>query len=63
MGIKAIKEKLPEKSFVQIHKSFIVAVNSITAIRKNSIFINDLELYIGETYKDEVQKILKGINN
>jgi DNA-binding LytR/AlgR family response regulator len=58
-GMKAIKEKLLENSFVQIHKSFIVAVNSITAIRKNSIFINDLELYIGETYKEEVQKILK----
>jgi DNA-binding LytR/AlgR family response regulator len=58
-GMKAIKGKLLENSFVQIHKSFIVAVNSITAIRKNSIFINDLELYIGETYKEEVQKILK----
>jgi DNA-binding LytR/AlgR family response regulator len=59
MGIKAMKEQLPGISFIQIHKSFIVAVSHITAIRKNSLFINDLELDIGNTYKDEVQKILK----
>jgi two-component system, LytTR family, response regulator len=59
-GIKAMKEKLPARSFMQIHKSFIVAVSRITAIRKNSLFINDLEFFIGETFKKGVQSIVKG---
>ncbi len=58
-GLKSIREKLPERSFLQIHKSFIVSVNNITAIRKNSLFIDDLELYIGDSYKEEVRRTLK----
>ncbi|MDP4280817.1 MAG: response regulator transcription factor [Bacteroidota bacterium] len=59
MGIKAMKEELPEASFIQIHKSYLVAIPSITSIRKNSIFIGDTELFIGDTYKEEVQKLLE----
>jgi DNA-binding LytR/AlgR family response regulator len=60
-GLKSIKEKLPASSFLQIHKSFIVSINCITAIRKNSLFIDDLELFIGDSYKDETQRILKSV--
>ncbi len=59
MGIKAMKEQLPENAFIQIHRSFIVSIDSITAFRKNSIFINDKELLVSDTYKDQLQKILK----
>lgn len=58
-GMKAIKEQLPEASFIQVHKSFIISLDHVTAIRRNSVFINDLEIDIGKTFKDEVQKVLK----
>jgi len=60
MGLKAMKEQLPPDSFMQIHKSFIVAVNRITSIRKNSLFIQDHEFFIGDTYKENVRKLIQG---
>ncbi|HNW76255.1 MAG TPA: LytTR family DNA-binding domain-containing protein [Bacteroidales bacterium] len=60
MGLKAMKEQLPPDSFMQIHKSFIVAVGRITSIRKNSLFIQDHEFFIGDTYKENVRKLIQG---
>jgi two-component system, LytTR family, response regulator len=47
---------------MRIHKSNIVSIDSITAIRKNSVFIKDLELPVGETYRDIILQ-LTGKNN
>lgn len=57
-GIKSTLEHLPQDSFIQVHKSFILSVKCITSIRKNSVFIKDKEFLVGETYKDAVQKLL-----
>jgi two-component system, LytTR family, response regulator len=48
---------LPADKFIRIHKSYFVSVAGITAIRKNSVFIGDLELPIGETYREGVRQI------
>lgn len=58
MSIKAIEEQIPVPKFVRIHKSYIVAVESVTAIRKNSIFIGEKELSVGETYNDSIAKLM-----
>jgi len=52
MSMKAVEEELPLSKFIRIHKSYILAVDSITAIRKNSVFIHDLELPVGDNYKE-----------
>ena len=57
-NLKAMEEQLPASQFIRIHKSYLVAIESITAIRKNSVFIGNMELPIGETYKDAVEKLL-----
>lgn len=54
MSMKAIEEQLPHNMFIRIHKSFIVSKEYITSIRRNSVFIGDVELPIGENYKDAV---------
>ncbi len=56
-SMKALEEQLPASKFLRIHKSYVAGIESITAIRKNSVFINDLELPIGETYRDVIYKI------
>ncbi len=53
LNLKAIVEKLPTKKFVRVHRSYIVALDKISAIRKNKIIIGDKEIPIGEHYKDE----------
>jgi len=54
MSMKAMEEELPAAGFIRIHKSYIVSVDSITAVMKNSVFIGDLELPVGENYRDEM---------
>jgi len=54
MNMKTIEDQLPAAKFLRIHKSYIVSVDYITAIRKNSVFIDDMELPVGENYRDAV---------
>ncbi len=52
MSIKAIEEQLTGSPFVRIHKSYLVSLPSITSVRKNSVFIQAMELPIGENYRE-----------
>lgn len=54
MSMKGIEEELPPGEFIRIHKSYIISVSHITAVMKNSVFIGDLELPVGENYRDEM---------
>jgi two-component system LytT family response regulator len=54
---KTLESELPAEKFLRIHKSYIVAVASITAIRKNSLFIGELELPVGETYRNTLRQL------
>jgi two-component system LytT family response regulator len=57
MSTRLMEAELPPAQFIRIHKSYIVAIASITAVRKNSIFIKELELPIGETYRDVIVQL------
>jgi len=57
MPMKTIEEQLPASAFIRIHKSYIVSVSYITAIRKSSVFIDSLELPLSDTYRDAVGAI------
>ncbi len=54
ISMKGIEEELPQGEFIRIHKSYIVSVSHITAVMKNSVFIGELELPVGENYRDEI---------
>jgi DNA-binding LytR/AlgR family response regulator len=43
--------------FIRVQKSFIVSKDYITSIRKNSVFINDMEIPVGDSYKDAVAEL------
>jgi two-component system LytT family response regulator len=57
-SMKSIEEELPEH-FERIHKSFIVNINKITAIRKNSLFVDEKELPVSDSYKQVIEKLIK----
>ncbi len=57
MPMKTIEEQLPAEKFIRIHKSYIVAVAFITAIRKTSLFIHTLELPVSDNYRDAIAAI------
>ncbi len=54
LTMKAMEEQLPSSMFVRVQKSFIVSKDYITSIRKNSVFINDVEIPVGDNYKDAI---------
>lgn len=54
MTMKSIEEQLPGSMFLRVQKSFIVSKEYITSVRKNSVFINDLEIPVGDNYKDAI---------
>jgi two-component system LytT family response regulator len=54
---KTLEGELPADRFLRIHKSYIVAVAAITAVRKNSLFIGELELPVGETYREALRRM------
>ncbi|GAC1705380.1 MAG: LytTR family DNA-binding domain-containing protein [Flavisolibacter sp.] len=58
-SISGIEKLLPESKFLRIHKSYILSVHSITAVRKGSVFIGDREFPVGETFKDAVLKLTR----
>jgi DNA-binding LytR/AlgR family response regulator len=57
MSLKSMEEKLPPGKFVRTHKSFIVSIDKVTAIRRDVVCINDHEIPVGESFKDSVSKI------
>ncbi len=57
LTMKSIEEQLPAAMFARVQKSFIVSKEYITSIRKNSVFINDVEIPVGDNYKDVISTL------
>ena len=58
-SLKAIELQLPANKFIRIHKSYLIAISEITAVRKNTIFIKEMELPVGETFRDVIDKLIR----
>lgn len=58
ISLKALEEKLPSSKFMRMNRSFIVSLEKISAITKNSVFINKTEITVGEQYKETFKVIV-----
>lgn len=52
--ISYLEERLPKEQFVRIHRSYLVAINKITAFSSTNVEIKEIELPIGRSYKQFV---------
>jgi len=52
--MKKLLEELPARSFMRVHKSFIISRNKIKYIEGNHIQVEDKSIPIGATYRNEV---------
>ena len=54
LNIKDLEERLPAKSFMRVHKSYIVSLNKIRALDGNQILFKSIKAYVplGETYRN-----------
>jgi DNA-binding LytR/AlgR family response regulator len=53
--LKHFIDKLPPGRFARIHRSYAVAINKIRKIESNDLFIDDIKLPIGKTYKNTLK--------
>jgi two-component system, LytTR family, response regulator len=61
LNMKDLEEKLSEKYFMRVQKSFIVALNKVTGVEGNMIRMKNIkaEILMGDTYRHKVQSFLK----
>lgn len=57
--LKTLEEQLPADKFIRIHNSFIVALQAIDVVHKNSVQIRGTMLPIGETYKKSFRDFIE----
>lgn len=58
LTLKALEEKLPTGRFLRVHKSFIVAADQITAIKRDWLVVGKTELPMSDFYKENVARLL-----
>jgi DNA-binding LytR/AlgR family response regulator len=57
--ISAIEAKLPNKKFLRIHRSYIIALKHISSFTNEEITVNNIALTISRSYKKDVLQILE----
>jgi len=58
MSLKAIEDKLASYRFIRIHKSYIVSIDKINAIKRDVVSIGHVELPLGDNYKANLANLI-----
>jgi len=58
LTMKALMEKLNEKEFIRVHRSYIIPVNRIESVKRKLITIAGEEIPVGKNYEDNLKVIL-----
>jgi len=56
MTLKAFEEKMPSSKFMRLHRSYIVALDKIDSVTKNSVQIGKEIIPVTEQYKEVFNK-------
>lgn len=56
-SLKALEEKLPSSRFLRIHRSFIVSLDRLTALTRNSVQVGGVTIPVSPQYKDAYQEL------
>jgi two-component system response regulator LytT len=59
MSLKILEKKLPEKKFMRVHRSFIVALDKVESIERGQIIINKERITVAEQYKNKFQMFIE----
>lgn len=57
-SLKSLEEKLPARRFMRVHRSFIVSLDKINSITRNSLQIGKINIAVGDQYKDAFNQFL-----
>jgi two-component system, LytTR family, response regulator len=56
--LKMMEDMLPASHFLRVHRSYIVALDKITAVQGNVVEIKKVQIPAGTTYKEELVRRL-----
>ena len=59
MTLKNILEKLPDDKFARVHRSYIISLGKIDSVRNKRIKIGEVEIPIGSSYSDNINKVIE----
>lgn len=51
--LRAISQKLPKSAFMRVHRSYIVKVGKISQVRGSKVFLDKIEIPIGDYYRED----------
>jgi len=57
--LKELAETLPQPPFLRVHKSFIVSLDKIRMVDGNTIYIQDKEIPVSDTYREQLYKLIR----
>lgn len=57
-SLKALEEKLPASKFMRVHRSFIVNLDKISAVTRNTIQIGATSIPVSDQYKEPFNQFL-----
>ena len=57
--MKKMEEQLPKRDFVRVHKSFIVGLRHIGSVERSRIFIGDVIIPVGDSYRDAFYEVIE----
>lgn len=60
--ISYLEQKLPEGKFIRVHRSFIIALDKVSAFSSTSVKINTHDIPIGRNYKSQALNALNKSN-
>lgn len=62
LTMKDLEDRLPAARFLRIHRSFIIAVDKITAIEGNTVLLRNVKesILLGETYRPAFLEKMRG---
>jgi DNA-binding LytR/AlgR family response regulator len=58
LSMKALTDKLSAEKFVRVHKSYIVAIDKISFIRRNRIHIGEQVIPVSDFYREDLLKLI-----
>lgn len=59
MNIQALSEKLPSDKFMRVHRSFIVNLDKIKTIERNTIVFGKVHIPVSDTYKGDFDRFME----
>ena len=59
MSMTRMLDKLPKRRFMRVHKSYIIGIGHIHMIQNNRVLINQKEIPISNSYKEQFLKFIE----